>query len=210
MKQVAAAVAITWAIAGCGGSGSATTPTAGAGQGVGYALRAQGMQECAAHLSAVGDPSSASGAPSSATLAVYAEPGFAAIVASGPGAQEHAINLAVIRNHVATSTSPAAVAAIERSWRRVAVRALRRRESGPGLCRSEVPRLPVLSATEVMCSDEVLIPLGRKSAIDKLVAILQKFVHVRITPEQYVYLSEGGWLTIPGSTDVTRPYCRST
>jgi hypothetical protein len=196
-------------VAGCGSSGASTTPVPGAGQGVGYALRADGMQRCAGPLSAVGDPSRYSGAPSPATLAVYAEPGFAAIVASGAGAQEHAVNLAVIRNHVATNISPATVAGIERSWRREAIRALRGPGVPLGLCKSQVPRFPVLSATEVMCSDEVLIPLGRNNAMSKFVGVLSSFLHVDVTPDQYVYLQNGGWLTIPGSTNVTRPYCHS-
>src|SRR5438270_9995887 len=146
------------------------------------------MQQCAGRLSAVGDPSKYSRAPSPATLAVYADPGLAAIVASGAGAQEHAINLAVIRNHVATNISPATVAGIERSWRRAAIGALRGPGVPHGLCKSQVPHLPVLSATEVMCSDEVLIPLGHKHVINKFVAVLSSFLHVDVTPDQYVYL----------------------
>jgi len=144
------------------------------------------------------------------SLNLYAERGLAALVASGSSAQEHAIDLVLLRNHVPTSVSAAAVAGTERAWRRAALSALRGSDLPPGPCRSGLARLPVLAATEVVCPDEVLIPLGHPPAISRFIEVLSQLVSIKFTPEQFIYLSRGQYLTVPASTQETRPYCRAS
>jgi hypothetical protein len=198
-------------LTGCGGSGGATaggssSTVQGAGQGVGVRLQQEGLQQCVDGVATAGDPSPATGNPDPVTLSVYGDPGFGAIVATGTGAQDHAINLVVIRNHVAGNRTAAEEAQVESSWLRHARKALRTSDVPSGSCRSAA-KLPVLSASEVVCSDQVLIPLGHKAAMDRFVGLLQSLLNVQVTPQQQIYLGQGGWLTIPGSTNVTRPYC---
>jgi hypothetical protein len=192
------------------GSSNATNSTAPSGQGVGAGLRAAGMQRCAGPVSARGDTSTPVGAVGPVSLTVYAERGLAGIVASGSSAQQHAIDLALLRNHVATSVSATAVAATERAWRRRAMSAVTHSRLPPGPCRSGVARLPVLAATEVVCPDQVLIPLGHRPAMQSFINVLSKLVAVKFTPAQVSYLGGGEYLTTPESTDVTRPYCHGS
>ena len=101
------------AVAGCGGGSQSSTSVAGSGQGVGYRLKQEGLRHCVGPLATTGDPSPASGNPDPVSLAVYAEPGLGALVASGAGAQDHAVNLVVIRNHVAGNRTGADEAKVE-------------------------------------------------------------------------------------------------
>ena len=66
----------------------------------------------------------------------------------------------------------------------------------------------VLGATEVVCSDQVLIPLGHRAVTSRYIAVLSKLVHVKLTPTQFKYLRPGQYLTIPESVSESRPYCR--
>ncbi len=180
---------------------------AGAGQGVGYRLKQEGLRQCAGPIPATGDPSPASGNPDPVSLAVYAEPGLGALVATGAGAQDHAVNLVVIRGHVAGNRTAAEEAQVESSWLRKARKALRSSDVPTGLCLSQVAKMHVLSASEVVCQDEVLIPLGPKSSIGRFTDLLSSLLNVQITPEQQTQLADGSWVTTPQQVNVTRPYC---
>lgn len=171
--------------------------------GVGFGLRAAGMTPCVGALPGAGG----------ASLTLYAQHGFAALVASGAGAQQLAIDLALVRNHVQSAPPVIEIARTEHSWRRAALNAL----SGPGVpegpCRSEVPRMAVLAPTEVVCPDEVLVPMGRPAAIDRFIQVLTKLLGVRVTPAQVGYIpggrySTGQYFTIPQTIETRRPYCR--
>jgi hypothetical protein len=209
LAVVGAVALVVLAAGGCGsGASNSTHSTAPSGQGIGDGLRAAGLRLCVGRISARGDTSTPVGAVGPVSLSVYAEAGLAAIVASGSSAQQHAIDLALLRNHVETSVSATAVAATERAWRRRAMSAVTHGQPPPGPCRSEVARLPVLAATEVVCPDQVLIPLGHRPAMQQFIGVLSKLVAVKFTPAQITDLGGGEYLTTPESTDVTRPYCR--
>lgn len=211
LAVVAAVALLVLAGARCGsGSSTSTHSTAPSGQGISDGLRAAGLRLCAGPVSARGDTSTPVGAVGPVSLSVYAKPGLAAILASGSSAEQHAIDLALLRNHVQTSVSATAVAATERAWRRRAMSAVAHSQVPPGPCRSGVARLPVLAATEVLCPDQVLIPLGHRPAMQRFIDVLSKLVAVKFTPEQITYLGNGQYLTTPESTDVTRPYCRGS
>jgi len=193
------------AVAGCGGNTQTQPPVPGAGQGVGAGLRADGLMACVGPLAGDGG----------ASVALYAQPGFAAVVASGDGAQKLAIDLAEIRTHIQSAPPVSEVARIEDAWRRQALKALRRPGVPVGPCRSQAPHLPVLAPTEVVCADEVLIPLGRPAAMDRFVAVLSKLTGIQVTPAQVRYQSGGPYsagqlITTPGSVQETRPYCSSS
>jgi hypothetical protein len=170
-------------------------------------LQQEGLKQCVGALASTGDPSPATGNPDPVSLAVYGDPNFGAIVATGSGAQDHAINLVVIRNHVAGNRTAADEAQVETAWLHQARKALRSSDVPAGQCLSEVPKLPVLSASEVVCPDQILIPLGHKTSMNRFVSLLQSLLNVQVTAQQEIYLGRGGWLTIPGQTNVTRPYC---
>lgn len=209
VAAAAGAVVAAFVAGGCGGTGQRRS-VPGAGKGVGYGLRAAGLQRCLGPVSGVGDTSTPIGAVGPVTLSLYSEPGFAALVASGASAQQHAIDLTILRSHAPTAISAAAVAATERSWRREVLRAISDPGAPRNACRSELPRLPVLAATEVVCPDEVLIPLGRRAAMDRFIAVLSGLLSARFTPAQFVYLQTGNYITIPQSVTVQRVYCRKT
>jgi hypothetical protein len=210
LAVAAGALASMVLAAGCGSGGSsAATSSAASGKGIGDGLRAAGLSLCVGPLS--GESGSASGSQSGAvSLTVYAERGFAAVVASGEAATQDAINLAALRNHVQSSVSAADVAATERAWRLQALSALANSAAPRGPCRSGLQHLPVLGATEVVCSDQVLIPLGHRWATTRFVDLLSKLVNVKITPEQFLYLRQGQYLTVPESVSESRPYCQGS
>jgi hypothetical protein len=196
-----AAVVGTFAVAGCGGQ----RKQQGAGKGVGFGLRAAGMTPCTGPLPGEGD----------ASLTLYAQHDFAALVASGAGAQQHAIDLALGRNHVQYAPPAAEIASTEHSWRREALKALGGHGIPEGPCRSEVPRMTVLAPTEVVCPDQVLIPMGRPAAIGRFIRVLRKLLGVHVTPAQVGYIpggrySTGQYYTIPQTIETRRPYCRGS
>ena len=208
--RVLGALALVVSGAGCGSASSSTThSSATSGQGIGGGLHAAGLRHCVGPVSGRGDSSTPVGAVGPVSLSLYAEPGLAAVVASGSSAEQHAIDLAMLRNHVQTSVSQNAVAATERAWRHEALGALRHSHPRAGPCGSGLARLPVLAPTEVVCPDELLIPLGHPPAMPRFIEVLSKLVSVKFTPEQFTYLSHGQYLTTPESTTVSRPYCRS-
>lgn len=193
-------------LGGCGGA----KPVPGAGKGIGYGLRAAGMQLCVGPLPGEADTSPASAPAAPVSLSLYAEEGLAALVASGASAQQHAVDMLLIRYHVQSNVSAAEIADTESSWRREAVRALNRQGVPPGPCRSQASRLPVLGQTEVVCPDQVLIPLGRPDAMDRFGSVLSKLLGVHVTPTQYIPspdLGEYPDITISSSVNVSRPYC---
>lgn len=208
--MVVGALALVLAGAGCGSGSSSTTDSSPTpSQGIGGGLHAAGLQRCIGPVSGRGDTSTPVGAVGPVSLSLYAEPGLAAIVASGSSAEQHAIDLAMLRNHVQTSVSQSAVAGTERAWRHEALGALRHSHPPAGPCGPRLARLPVLAATEVVCADELLIPLGHPPAMHQFIDVLSKLVSVKFTPEQFTYLSRGQYLTTPESTTVSRPYCQS-
>jgi hypothetical protein len=197
-------------IAACGltacGS-SRQPPVAGAGKGIGAGLVAAGLQQCTRPLAT---QSSAPAGP--ATLTVYAEPGFAAIVATGAGAQQDAIDLALLRNHVPSATAKAQAAGSEKAWRTAALEDLAGPDVPAGPCTAGTQSLPILAPTEVVCSDQLLIPLGRRPAMPRFVSVLSKLTGVKYTPAQYHYFyggGSGGYVTTPSSIVEQRPYCPS-
>jgi hypothetical protein len=196
------------ALSACGNA-SKPPPVAGAGQGIGAGLRAAGLQQCTKPLS-----SDASGAAGRATLSVYAEQGFAAIVASGAGAQQDAIDLAMLRNHIQSSTAKAQAAASDTAWRTAALADLAAAGVPAGPCTEGTQGLPILAPTEVVCSDQLLIPLGRRKAMPRFISVLSRLTGVKYTPAQYHYLytgsGSGSYVTTPSSLTEQRPYCPSS
>jgi hypothetical protein len=162
-------------LAGCGGHSSTSASGGTSGKGIGDGLRAAGLRLCAGPLAENGDTSSPAGAAGPVTLSLYGERGFGALVASGSAAQRHAIDLALLRNHVQTSVTASDVA-----------------------------------ATEVVCSDEVLIPLGRRASMHRFIGVLSTLVNVKFTPQQFIYFGSGHYLTVPEKVNENRPYCRKT
>ena len=205
-------------LAGCGGSSSSGNSSsqpnvAGAGQGIDTGLRVAGMKLCAGPISGHPVIASYSGQPVPVSLSVYAESGFAAVVATGQGAQEYAIGL-VERHFNGPSAPPAAqLAATERAWRREALKALHRPGVPPGPCASETSRLPELAPLQVVCSSQLLIPLGRSSAADTYGEVMGKLVflggHPASVHYDYSLYGGGGTYTTPSTIQEERPYCPS-
>jgi hypothetical protein len=193
------------ALSACG-SASKPPPVHGAGQGIGAGLKASGLQQCTKPIS-----SDATGAAGPAMLSVYAEHGFAAIVASGAGAEQDAIDLAMLRNHIKSSTAKAQAAASDTAWRTAALADLAAQGVPAGPCTKGTQGLPILAPTEVVCSDQLLIPLGRRRAMPRFVSLLSRLTGVKYTPAQYHYLyngiGSGGFVTTPSSLTEQRPYC---
>jgi hypothetical protein len=199
-------------LGGCGGgSSSSSQPNVpGAGTGIDHGLRVAGMTLCAGPISGHPVIASYSGQPVPVSLSVYAEHGFAAVVATGAGAQEHAIGL--VERHFNSASAPPAVqlAATERAWRREALEALH----GPGVpqgpCASEASRLPELAPLQVVCSSQLLIPFGRRSAADTYEQVMGKLVFLGGHPATAHYdysLYGGGTYTSPSTIHEERPYC---
>ncbi len=201
-------------LGGCGGSSSSSSDSqanvAGAGKGIETGLQAAGMRLCAGPISGHPVIATYSGQPVPVSLSVYAEPGFAAVLATGPGAQEHAIGL-VERHFNGPSAPPAAqLAATERAWRREALKALHGPHVPQGACASEASHLPELAPLQVVCTSQLLIPLGRRSATDTYEEVMGKLVFIGGHPASVHYdysLYGGGTYTSPSTIQEERPYC---
>jgi hypothetical protein len=199
------------AIAGCGGTGSTQTTTPSAGKGIGYGLRAAGMQVCAGPIS--GQPVNASynDQPVPVSLSVYAEPGLATVVVSGPGAQEHAIGLIERSSHLDSAPTASELAGTERRWLRQALAALHRPGVPPGPCSAEAPRLPELAPIQIVCQDELLIPFGRGSASGSLQQVMAKLDHIDVKHGHVGHLynpyGADSTYTTPDQVSEQRPYC---
>ncbi len=208
----------TLAIAGCGGSNSsssgAQSNVAPAGKGIAYGLRAAGMQRCAGPISGHPVIASYNDQAVPVSLAVYAEHGFAAVIATGQGAQQYSIGLVERHFHAAAAPSQAQLAATERAWRREALKSLRAHGVPRGPCASEASHLPVLAPLQIVCSDQLLIPFGRRSAADAYEQVMGKLVFIggHLATVHYDYSMYGGGTityTSPSTVHEERPYCPS-
>jgi hypothetical protein len=210
-----AVVAGALAIVGCGGNSASSTTSnvPGAGQGIAHGLRAAGLQLCTGPISGRSVIASYNGQPVPVSLEVYATRGFAAVVATGQGAREHSIG--VVERHFNTAGAPPAaqLAATEHAWRREAQRSLRAPGVPHGPCSSEAPRLPELAPLQVVCTDQLLIPLGRGSAADTYASVMGKLVYLAGHPSSVHYdynMYGGGTYTSPSTIHQERPYCPSS
>ena len=198
------------AIAGCGG-GSTQTATPGAGKGIGYGLRAAGMQLCAGPIAGQPVNASYSDQPVPVSLSVYAKRGLAAVVVTGPGAQEHALGLIGRSSHFPAAPTAPQLAGTERRWRRRALAALHGAGVPPGLCSAEAPRLPELAPIQIVCQDELLIPFGRKTASDSLQQAMARLDYLKVKRGHigHLYNPYGAdpTYTTPDQVSQQRPYC---
>ena len=170
-----------------GGCGGDSKP----GPGVGAGLERAGLKRCAGPVRA----------EDGASLAVYAEPGLAAVVASGPRATAVAINHVVLRTgNTGTGEEAGDIERTERSWRRTALRALDRTGAAPGPCRAGLERLPALGRTEVPCHDELVLPLGRPRSKDRFAQVMGALQEATVVPR-------GGYES-GSDVHVTQPFCR--
>jgi hypothetical protein len=172
----------------------------GGGQGTSVGLRKAGLVRCAGPVRA----------NNGASVSLYADKGFAAVLASGHAATSDAIDLVEIRTGNDASSKPE-VRSRERSWYRTAIRALPHADTPKHPCRTGLDRLPVLADTEVLCFDEVLIPLGERTAKNRFIDVLRTLyqVKVKLVLKGRRY---GRYTYDPGhyerQVEENRPYCR--
>jgi len=197
-------------VGGCNNTG-AVVGTAGSnppkhgpqlGSDIGDGLLKSGLVKCIGPITSPGDPPNSN--PTG--LSLYAEDGFAAIVGRGRGAEDHSIALALYRNHVSFAPPVAQIAGVENRWRRAVIAALPDTARAAGPC-GLAGRLPVLAATEVVCFNQVLIPLGNKDAAATFAAALGMLVNYTYSVDEYRSVGAGKYLKVPGGTTENRPYC---
>src|SRR5581483_1742289 len=164
------------AIAGCGSSTASRSKIPGAGEGIAYGLRAAGMRRCAGPISGRPVIAGYNDQPMPVSLSVYAKGGFIAAIVTGPGAQEHSIGLVERHFNTASAPSETQLAATERAWRREALESLHAAGVSQGPCASEPRRLPELAPLQIVCSDQLLIPFGQRSAADTYGELMGKLV----------------------------------
>jgi hypothetical protein len=196
---VAGVLSAALAAAGCAGGGAHTTfedvQTRG-GKPIAEGMAAAGLTRCVGPVAGADDGS----------VSLFARSGFAAVLVGGSGATQDAIALAQIRHHTFTA-DPAQVARRERAWRATAFMALKRADA-PRACGRNLAGLPVLAPTEVVCFDQVLIPLGKPAASTTFERLLQTLYHVKVTvvrvhPQTFRYRAR-----YKETLTEDRPYCR--
>jgi hypothetical protein len=142
------------------GGGDGDEEEEGPGPGTAVGLEEAGLERCVGPL------------PTEwGNLSVYADAAFAAIVVSGPAVIQVAIEYAQVRTGVEGAPTKRELKRIERAWRRTADAALRGGDPPAGPCQ-DVERLPVLGEAEVVCANEILLPLGPRSAEDHFIDVL--------------------------------------
>ena len=148
---------------GDGGGDDAEPERAGPGTSAG--LEEVGMTRCAGPVRG----------KKGANLYVYADPDLALVLASGEGVIDVSIDYVHVRTGNESAPSGRKLWRVERSWRRTAFDELERADPPAGPCKT-VAEQPVLRAAEVVCANEILLPLGRSSAKPRLGEVLGSLV----------------------------------
>ena len=140
-------VALGITLTGGGGDGDEEDDKPGPGTAVG--LEEAGMQRCAGPVPH----------DFGADVSVYADAQIAVVLASGSGVIEFVVDRVQVRHGDAPAPTKRKLKRTERSWRRYALTALRGANPDVAPCR-KVERHPVLGPAEVVCANEVVLPLG--------------------------------------------------